>query len=73
MVEGILIFNTVLNRYLISFDDGQCVELHCGDRFECLPDLNGWTYAKIEYDGEWYLIDKNDNKIEIYENMFVRK
>lgn len=42
MKNGILVFNRILNRYSISFDNGEYFELHCGDIFECSPDLNNY-------------------------------
>ena len=73
MKNGILVFNRVLNRYNISFDDGEYFELHCGDTFECSPDLNDYISVRIEYNDDWYLINSDDNKIFIFENMFVKK
>ena len=73
MKNGILVFNRVINRYNISFDNWEYFELHCGDTFECYPDLNDYISVRIEYNDDWYLIDSNDNKISIFENMLVKK
>lgn len=73
MKKGILKFNRVINRYSIVFDDGECFELHCGDTFECSPDLNDYISVRIEYNDDWYLIDSDDNKIAVWENMLVKK
>ena len=73
MKNGILVFNRVLNRYNLSFYDGEYFELHCGDKFFYSPDLNDYITVRIEYDNDWYLIDSNDNRINVLENMIVRK
>lgn len=73
MKNGILVLNRVTNRYSISFDNGEHFELHCGDIFECSPELNDWIPVRIEYNDEWYLIDRDDNKIAVWENMLARK
>ena len=73
MKNGILVLNRVTDRYSINFDNGEYFELHCGDTFECSPELNDWIPVRIEYNDDWYLIDSGDNKITIFENMIVRK
>lgn len=73
MKNGILVLNRVTNRYSISFDNGEYFELHCGDTFECSPDLDDYISVRIEYNNGWYLIDGDDNKISIFENMLVKK
>lgn len=73
MKNGTLVLNRVTNRYSISFDNGECFGLHCGDSFECSPELSEWQSVRIEYNDDWYLIDSDDNKITVWENMIVRK
>lgn len=73
MKNGILVLNRVTNRYSITFDDGGDYELHCGDTFMCSPDLDDYISVRIEYNNGWYLINSDNNKISIFENMLAKK
>lgn len=74
MKKGILIYNHQTNKYNISFYNGNYCELNVNDIFDCSPELNGWTKVILEYDEEWYLRNiKTNEKIPIWENMFVKK
>ena len=75
MKKGILKFREQKNKYYIDlFDYDGVIELNVEDEIMYSPDLRRYKTAIIKYNGnEWYLLDKKNNRIKIWNNMVVKK